>query len=300
MQQVDINQMRSVQFSFSKKHEHLKFQCLRGISNGCVCFARCTHRDIRAQHAVASRQSQSMGNRNTPSWRAKLLRRRLNISQELPSPLIVGASVGSVHIGCLVFHMDRRYRWVLSSCVAQVTMDVDIVPMSRGSVCGRAISIAHFKAQWTVLPPPPSNLPPSRVVRSWRELENDASNPCGISKKRGSVGARWYGNSLTATLSCGIVADIIPLARNESFIQVYGMTAEIVAQRRISFVVYDNACVLKRFVENVARKRPTANRRTNGSQCALCVQSVPHHQPHRLFGCESSNVHSWDIVAQSR
>ena len=51
-------------------------------------------------------------------------------------------------------------------------------------------------------------------------------------------------------LSCGVVTNIQLIAGSESATQVCGMASEIRAARQLSFVVYDNACMLARFIRN--------------------------------------------------
>ena len=91
----------------------------------------------------------------------------------------------------------------------------------------------------------------------WSELEGSTENPCGISKVEAAHITRWHGSSLACTLSCGTVAFVLPIAGHESFTQVYGMIAEIATRRKVTHVVYDNACVLKRFARNVMTRHPT-------------------------------------------
>ena len=129
----------------------------------------------------------------------------------------------------------------------------------------------------------------------WSRFENDTCNPCGI-KKKTPPGASRLGNSWTAILSCGAVAGLMPLAG-------FGMVAEIAVLIAVKCVVCYNAGVLRRFVDNVAQKRPTelAERMSLSVHYVLDRFSISEHIP-RLVGVvcfvpviRSMNVQTDDV-----
>ena len=107
----------------------------------------------------------------------------------------------------------------------------------------------------------------------------EEGNPCGIEKSPAPASApRFYGGMVAASLACGRVAFIQPLAGHESLTQVFGLLAAIRSRRALDFVVYDNACALARFVRRLARREPSSVR----SQCAaltFCLDRF-HAQNH--------------------
>ncbi|CAE7034789.1 putative protein phosphatase 2C 41 [Symbiodinium microadriaticum] len=80
---------------------------------------------------------------------------------------------------------------------------------------------------------------------------------CGLAKPAPSPGARRSGGVLTLVLACGTVCHVDPCAGFESATQIYGMLGEVVARRALDYVVYDNACMLRRFVANKVSKLPS-------------------------------------------
>ena len=76
---------------------------------------------------------------------------------------------------------------------------------------------------------------------------------CGLSKPAPSPGCRRSGGVLTLVLACGTVCHVSPCAGHESATQIYGLLGEVRARRSFDFVIYDNACMLSRFVANSFR-----------------------------------------------
>ena len=93
--------------------------------------------------------------------------------------------------------------------------------------------------------------PPSAEAED--EDDPDA-NPCGIVKRLPGTRLRRQGGVLTAMLACGRVAHVQLLAGAESPTQVTILLAQLRAVRPFSYVVYDDACHLARFVRNRARR----------------------------------------------
>ena len=65
---VGINMLRSIHFSFSRKHEHQRFQSLKSIYH-CLhpVYRTLSTQQHSCPHTVTSEQCQSMANRTTPS-----------------------------------------------------------------------------------------------------------------------------------------------------------------------------------------------------------------------------------------
>ena len=93
--------------------------------------------------------------------------------------------------------------------------------------------------------------PPSAEAED--EDDPDA-NPCGIVKRLPGTRLRRQGGVLTAMLACGRVAHVQLLAGAESPTQVTILLAQLRAVRPFSYVIYDDACHLARFVRNRARR----------------------------------------------
>lgn len=81
-------------------------------------------------------------------------------------------------------------------------------------------------------------------------------NPCGMTKAPAQGRYRRHGGLLTGMLGCGIVGTVDFVAGHESCRQIYGVLGDIVARRQLDYVIYDNACLLGRFIRNQHRRSP--------------------------------------------
>ena len=110
-----------------------------------------------------------------------------------------------------------------------------------------------------VLPKLSSRSRSSRSSRGGQRLSDMERefDGCGLAKPAPSPGARRSGGVLTLVLACGTVCHVDPCAGFESATQIYGMLGEVVARRALDYVVYDNACMLRRFVANKVSKLPS-------------------------------------------
>ena len=79
-------------------------------------------------------------------------------------------------------------------------------------------------------------------------------NPCGIIKQEDRSRPRRFGGLLAAILACGTIANIEPIAGFESRTHFWGMAGEARARRHIAYIVYDNACMLARYVRNKVQR----------------------------------------------
>lgn len=79
-------------------------------------------------------------------------------------------------------------------------------------------------------------------------------NPCGLTKAPVVGRYRRHGGLLTGMLGCGIVGAVELVAGHESCRQIYGVLGDIVALRQVDYVIYDNACLLGRFIRNQQRR----------------------------------------------
>ena len=122
-------------------------------------------------------------------------------------------------------------------------------------VCPRCIA---------ALPPAASSVPSSAMQSSpAAALAEDEKefDGCGLAKPPPAPGSRRSGGVLTLVLACGTVCHVSACAGFESATQIYGMLGDVRSVRELDYVVYDNACVLRRFVANkVARVPSTAGR----------------------------------------
>ena len=85
------------------------------------------------------------------------------------------------------------------------------------------------------------------------KIQSDDVNPCSIDKVL-SVPCRRYGGLLVATLPCGRVVGMVPLAGGESLAQVSSLLSTLVNRgRRFKYVFYDNACALARYTRHPLR-----------------------------------------------
>ena len=107
-----------------------------------------------------------------------------------------------------------------------------------------------------------------------------AWDSCGLRKLQPRGVQRGTGGLLSLVLPCGVVCHLAPCAGAESATQIYGLLAEVISKRQFKFVVYDNACMLHRFVNNVQRRLPC----TSGNMLATQVRFVLdrfHKRNHR-------------------
>ncbi|OLP77076.1 hypothetical protein AK812_SmicGene42902 [Symbiodinium microadriaticum] len=81
-------------------------------------------------------------------------------------------------------------------------------------------------------------------------LEERQWDVCGLAKALPKAGCRRTGGVLSYVLACGTVCHLSACAGAESATQIFGLLGEIRVRRSINFVVYDNACMLARFVRN--------------------------------------------------
>ena len=87
--------------------------------------------------------------------------------------------------------------------------------------------------------------------------EDAALNPFGIVKDLPPGVFRRHGGLLVVMLGCGVVANVFLLQGAESGTQVTCALGEVVRRRLgLRYVLYDNACMLSRFVRTRARRRP--------------------------------------------
>ncbi|OLP83794.1 hypothetical protein AK812_SmicGene35413 [Symbiodinium microadriaticum] len=89
---------------------------------------------------------------------------------------------------------------------------------------------------------------------AWMLAERDFDT-CGPAKPLPTLGARRTGGVLTFVLACGTVCHVSACAGGESCTQICGLLGDIRSRRDVQFVVYDNACMLARFVRNRAARR---------------------------------------------
>ena len=89
---------------------------------------------------------------------------------------------------------------------------------------------------------------------AWMLAERDFDT-CGLAKPLPTLGARRTGGVLTFVLACGTVCHVSACAGGESCTQICGLLGDIRSRRDVQFVVYDNACMLARFVRNRAARR---------------------------------------------
>lgn len=107
-----------------------------------------------------------------------------------------------------------------------------------------------------------------------------AWDACGLAKPAPKPGlARATGGVTSCTLSCGVVCNIAIRAGHESATQIYGLLGEVLAHRSLEYVVYDNACMLHRFVQNVSRKLRSTVGYQMANQCYFVLDRF-HRQNH--------------------
>ena len=87
---------------------------------------------------------------------------------------------------------------------------------------------------------------------------DDLENPCGIGKPALKARVRRYGGLITAILACGVIALAELSGGCESFTQIYGMAGDIRKYRDYKYIIYDNACVLQRYIRNKTRTLQTS------------------------------------------
>ena len=111
-------------------------------------------------------------------------------------------------------------------------------------VCPRCIA---------AIPPAASSVPSSAMQSSpAAALAEDEKefDGCGLATPPPAPGSRRSGGVLTLVLACGTVCHVSACAGFESAIQIYGMLGDVRSGRELDYVVYDNACMLRRFVAN--------------------------------------------------
>ena len=89
---------------------------------------------------------------------------------------------------------------------------------------------------------------------AWLLAERDF-DACGLAKPLPTLGARRTGGVLTFVSACGTVCHLSACAGAESCTQICGLLGDIRSHRDVQFIVYDNACMLARFVRNRAARR---------------------------------------------
>ena len=103
---------------------------------------------------------------------------------------------------------------------------------------------------------------------------------CGLAKPAAPSGkARATGGVTSCTLACGTVCNIAICAGSESATQIFGLLGEVRLLRPVDFVIYDNACMLHRFVANVTRRFPSGVGRQLATE-AYYVLDRFHRQNH--------------------
>lgn len=94
-------------------------------------------------------------------------------------------------------------------------------------------------------------------------------------------GARRSGGVLTLVLACGTVCHVSACAGFESATQIFGLLAEVRSKRSFTYVVYDNACMLTRFVRNSRRMRRAPPEMIRHIQSLVYVLDRFHERGHR-------------------
>eukprot|EP00973_Karenia_brevis_P010407 1413142-Karenia_brevis.AAC.1 len=105
---------------------------------------------------------------------------------------------------------------------------------------------------------------------------------------------RRYGGLLIATLPCGRVCALSPLAGGESLTQVYALLSRVVRHRSIRYVIYDNACALGRFI-----RHPSRCHRTDASARMAAMTYVIdglHVQGHTACTNPSHNLYMPEVL----
>lgn len=96
--------------------------------------------------------------------------------------------------------------------------------------------------------------PAAEEAATVRQEDLGVPNPCGFSKSPVVGRYRRRGGLLTGILGCGVVGTVDLVAGYESCRQIYGVLGEVIARRQLEYVIYDNACLLGRFIRNQHRR----------------------------------------------
>ena len=183
------------------------------------------------------------------------------------------AGHGAVRV-CLAGHglvpevsLEPGWLYTCDVCDAPITSDATLFTCELGcyfDVCAACFEGSHMAVEPRRAVPPDSGCEVIDIDPAW--------DACNLAKPLPVPGAaRGTGGVTSCMLACGIVCNIAICAGSESATQIFGMLGEIKAKRSIGYVIYDNACMLHRFVQNVVRRRSTSIGNQLATECCFVL-----------------------------